>query len=249
MLKFVRKGVKTDVKNLELKASKRGVLGKKSRFLRRNGMTPAHLYGHNVDSMTLECETAPLQKLFTQAGTTRLVSLDIAGENQPRSVFIREVQSDAITRQLLHVDFYQVKEDELTDTSVPIVLTGEAQLIKGKTKVLTRGVSSLRVRCLPKDLPRQINVDLSILEHEPAIHVKDIKLGPEVMVRTDLDQLVAKLSEARRIEVEEVKPAAVVAEAPTAEGAEAQPGAEQPAKPEGKPEKAEKQEKPEAKER
>ncbi|MBI2869177.1 MAG: 50S ribosomal protein L25 [Chloroflexi bacterium] len=227
-----------------LKASRRDVAGKKTRFLRKQGVTPAHLYGHGVDSLALQCDTVQLQKVLSRLGN-RLLALDIDGDGQSRSVFVREVQSDAISRQLLHVDFYQVKEDELIEAEIPLVLAGESQLIKGKTKVLIRGVSSLHVKSLPKDLPPQIEVDLNLLERQAAIYVKNIALPPGVTLKTDPDQLIAKLSEARKVEVEEARPAVVAA--PDEGGAAAAAGAGQAApkaeaKTEVKPGKTEKSE-------
>ena len=60
---------------IELKAGGRQLLGKKARFLRRQGMTPIHLYGHNIESLALQCETVQLQQVLKQAGTTRLITL------------------------------------------------------------------------------------------------------------------------------------------------------------------------------
>ena len=100
------------MKDLTLQASKRNILGKKTRFLRRQGITPTHLFGHGLESLHLQCDTVKLQRIIAQAGTTRLVSLEIEGDEKPRSIFIREIQRDPPTRALLHVDFYQVRMEE-----------------------------------------------------------------------------------------------------------------------------------------
>ena len=212
--------------NLRLKATHREVTGKKSRFLRRQGITPAHIYGHDIKSLTLQCDTAELQHLIAQAGKTRLLDLEIDGE-KPRSVFVREIQQDAITRQLLHVDFYQVKRTEKIAVDVPIVFVSEAPAMKGKGRLLVHGITSLNIECLPGNVPPQIEVDLSPLQEvEQAIHVKDIVLGPDITVNADPELLVVKVSEVVVKEVvEEVAPAVeeeVVAEAEVAAEAEAE---------------------------
>ena len=71
------------MKGLTLQATRRNVLGKKARFLRRQGITPAHLFGHGVKSLPLQCDTADLQQIMAQAGTTRLISLEIEGDRTP----------------------------------------------------------------------------------------------------------------------------------------------------------------------
>jgi large subunit ribosomal protein L25 len=219
---------------LTLQASKRDMLGKKVRFLRRQGTTPTHLFGHGIESLSLQCDTAKLQRLIARAGMTRLIALDVEGGKQPRSVFIREIQRDAYTGELLHVDFYQVRRTEKIRVDVPIILVGEAPAMKEKGRTLTHSLTSLSVECLPDKLPPQIEVDLSPLEEvEQAIFVRDITLGPDVTVMTAPDQMVAKVSEARV--VEEVVAAEVVAEEVAAEEVKAEAVAEEAKGAEEKP--------------
>lgn len=200
------------MEDLTLPATNRSILGKKTRFLRRQGITPVHLFGHGLESQALQCDTANLQRIIAQAGMSRLISLEIEDDKRPRAVFIREIQRDALTGQPLHVDFYQVKKTEKIRVDVPIVLIGEAPAMREKGRSLLRGVTSLSIECLPDKLPPQIEVDLSHLEEaEQAIFVRDITLSPDIAVTTDPDQLVVKVSEAR-VEVEEVVEEVAVAE-------------------------------------
>ena len=210
------------MEDLNLQASKREILGKKTRFLRRQGITPAHLLGHGLDSLTLQCDTPILQQIIAQAGTTRLISLSIEGDKQPRSVFIREIQRDVCNDELLHVDFYQVKRTEKIRVDVPIVLVGEAPAMKEKGSILTHSLTSLSIESLPDNLPPQIEVDLSPIEEMgQAIHVKDITFSPDITVLTDPEQMVVKVSEARVVEEEVIAAEEEVAEE-VAEGAEAE---------------------------
>ena len=215
------------MENLTLNAVKRDVFGKRTRFLRRQGVTPTHLFGHNLKSLALQCDATELKKILAHAGTTRLVNLKIDGEKQSKSVFIREVQKDPLGKQLLHVDFYQVKMGEKMAADIPIVLVGDAPALKGKGRMLSYGITSLSVECLPEKVPPQIEVDISLLEEvEQAIHVKDIVLDPDVTIHAEPEQLVVKISEAFvKVEEEEV----AVEEEEVAEGeAEVEEGAEQP---------------------
>jgi len=218
------------VEDLRLKATQRDVLGKKSRFLRRQGITPTHLYGNDIKSLALQCDAAELQHLLALAGRTRLISLEIDGK-QPRSVFVREIQRDEVTRQLLHIDFYQVKKGEKIAVDVPIVFIGEAPAMKEKGRMLIHGINSLSIECLPASVPPQIEVNLSLLEElEQAIHVKDIVLGADITVNADPEQLVVKVSEAVVKEVVEEVVAEVEVEAEAEAEVEAKAKAEAPAK-------------------
>jgi len=214
--------------NLTLLTTNRSLLGKKTRFLRRQGITPTHLFGHDVSSLALQCDTAKLQRIIAQTGRTRPINLEIEGDKRPRTVFIREIQRDELTRQLLHVDFFQVKKTEKIKVDIPIVFVGEAPAMKEKENILTHGVTSLAIECLPGEVPPQIEVDLSHLEEvEQAIYVRDITLSPDITVMTEPDQLMVKVSKARveRVEevVEEVVAEEVVAEEEAVEEPEQQP--------------------------
>ena len=212
------------MEDLNLKVTKRAILGKKTRFLRRQGITPTHILGHNIKSLSLQCNTAELERTINLGGMTRLINLQIEEEKQPRSVFIREIQRDKLSGQLLHVDFYQIKKTEKITADIPIILVGEAPAMKSKGRMLQQTLTHLGVECLPERLPPQIEVDLSPLgEVDQAIHVRDLALDPEVTVTTDPDQLVVKVTEVAAVMVEEeveVVEAAAAEEVKAAEEAE-----------------------------
>jgi large subunit ribosomal protein L25 len=208
------------MEQLTLTADNRTVLGKKIRFLRRQGITPAHVFGHGIESQALQCDTVELKGIIAHAGETRLISLKIKGDEQPRNVFIREVQRDTYGKQLLHVDFYQVKMGEKMEVQIPLVLVGESPAMKDKGRMLSHGITELSIECLPDKVPPQIEIDISILEEvEQAIHVKDIILDPDITVQDDPEQLIVKVTEVM-VEAEEEE--AVVEAA--AEGEEAAAG-------------------------
>ena len=185
---------------IELLANTREILGKKVRFLRRQGITPVHLFGHNVESVPLQCDTAPLKRVLAQAGKTRLISLKLDQAKKPRSVVVREVQREPQSGELLHIDFYQVSMKEEMRVEVPIVPVGEAPALKSKGNFLMHELGSLTIECLPDEIPNSVELDISSLtEAEQAIHVKDIRLGEGITVLNNPDQLVVKIS-ARTVE-------------------------------------------------
>lgn len=198
---------------LTLQVADRNVLGKKTRFLRRQGTTPVHLFGHSLKSLTLQCDTAQLQQIIAQAGMTTLINLELETEKQPRSVFIREIQRHAGSGELLHVDFYQIRKMEKIKVEIPVILVGEAPVMKLKGRSLMQTLTSLSIECLPDKLPPQVEVDLSPLgEVGQVIHVRDITLDPDITVNNDPDQLVVKITEAVVEKVEEVVEEAAAAE-------------------------------------
>jgi len=128
------------MEQIELQVTNREILGKKVRFLRRQGITPIHLFGHDVESMALQCDTPQLKQVLAQAGKTSLISLRLDTAKKPRNVVTREVQRDPQTGALLHADFYQVRMAEKIKVDVPIVLVGEAPALKSKENIW-RGAS------------------------------------------------------------------------------------------------------------
>ena len=206
------------MKNLTLKATTREVLGKKTRFLRREGITPAHLFGHKLKSLALECNTEELNQVLAQAGKTALLNLNIDSEKRARKVLVREIQKDVFGKELLHVDFYQVKMTEKIKADIPTVLTGEAPALKLKGRLLVHPLSTLSIECLPDNLPHEIIIDLSPLEElDQAIHVQDLDLGPEVTIHNDSAELIVKVSEAAIARVIEEEEAAAEEEAEAGE--------------------------------
>ncbi len=206
---------------MELTADTRKIFGKKVRFLRRQGITPAHLYGHNVEPLPLQCDTVRLRQVLSRTGTTGLIELKVDKARKTRAVMTREIQKDARTGELIHVDFYQVRMEEKIRVEVPIVHIGEPPALKMKENFLSTELDTLSVECLPNEIPAQIELDLSILEEtDQSIHVSDIVMDDNITVLTHPEQLIVKISTGfieKEIEEEEE----LELEAELAEGEEA----------------------------
>lgn len=213
---------------IELKVNVRDVLGKKVRFLRRQGITPVHLYGHGIESVALQCDTSQLQGVLAEAGQTRLINLKFEGERRPRTVVVREVQKGIRPGELYHVDFYQVQMAEMMKVDVPIILVGESPVLKSRENMLSQDLNILNIQCLPANIPASIEIDTSVLtEIDQAIRVKDIELDDEITVLNDPELIVVRII-ARPVEkLEEVEVAeAEVEEEEAAEAPEAAPASE-----------------------
>lgn len=209
---------------IELTVNKREIMGKKVRFLRRQGITPIHLFGSDVKSAALQCETVELRSVLAEAGRTRLINLRLDNERKARPVVVREVQREPRTSELLHVDFYQVKMAELVRVEVPIVLVGEAPALKLKENMLAHELNTMTVECLPANMPASIELDISSLtEVEQAIRVRDVELDKEVTVLNDPEVMLVKIS-SRPVVVEEVERVVAEEEAVAAEAPEAPEG-------------------------
>ncbi len=213
---------------IELKVTNREILGKKVRFLRRQGITPVHLFGHGIESIALQCDTVELRRVLAKAGRARLIDLKLDNEKKPRPVVVREVQMEPRTGESLHVDFYQVKMAEQVKVEVPIILVGEAPALKLKENMLLHELNTLTVECLPAKIPASIELDLTLLtESEQAVRVKDIVLDKEVTVLNDPELVMVKITSRPVEKIEE--PVLEAAEA-AVEAPEAAPLAEEESK-------------------
>jgi len=215
------------VEQIELHVSTRKLMGKKSRFLRRQGITPVHLFGYDTEPMALQCETVQLKQVLRTAGKTKLVGLRVDKNKKPRNVVVREVQKNALSGELVHVDFFQVSLEEKIKVEVPIVLVGEAPALKVKTNTMAHDLAVVEVECLPDRIPENIQVDVSILvEDDQSIQVKDLVLGEGVVALSNPEQVVVRIAPLQIEKVEKKVVAEAVAEgAEGAEGAEAAEGA------------------------
>ncbi|PMQ01879.1 MAG: 50S ribosomal protein L25/general stress protein Ctc [Dictyoglomus sp. NZ13-RE01] len=193
---------------LEIKASKREKLGKEwAKKYRREGKIPAILYGAHLEgSIPLVLEKKEVQKLFSRKAETEQHILKITIEDNSNTrvetALLQSYQIDPLTSSIIHIDFHAVSLDEVVDTYVPIVLTGEAVGVK-KGGVLQHGITEVYVRALPLDIPPHIEVDISDLDIGDSITIGDVKVSEKVKILTPVDEVVVSILPPQRGEVEE----------------------------------------------
>ena len=170
-------------KTIQLKAEPRGGIGTvASKKTRDAGFVPAVIYGRHLDKpQNLQLNAKQLAVALSKtAGEHLLVDLDIAGGGKTLAL-IQDVQHHPLRRNILHVDFHALREDEKMHTTVPVICFGESSGVKNLGGILEQLLRSIEVECLPKDLPDTIVVDVTALEIGDAIHIKDIKLPDGVV--------------------------------------------------------------------
>ena len=202
----LRTGKKTEepMDTISLNVTKRQVLGKKTKALRRAGVTPAHVFGHGVKSQPLQGNTTEIEGALSRAGTSSLISLGIEGEKRHRSVLVREVQREPVTDLLVHVDFYQVRSKEKMSVEVPVHLVGDAPALVSTANTLDIEMPTLHVECLPANLPSQIDIDVSGLKDtNDAIRVSDVALPQGVSALNSPELVVVKVEPVRGVRIEE----------------------------------------------
>jgi len=200
-----------------LKATKRDVVGKQVKALRREGKLPAVIYGRHTDPINVNLEAHAAAIALAKVTSSSLVTLDVEGTEH--LALVREKQRDYIKNKLLHVDFLAVSLTEKLRTVVPVHFVGLSLAVKDFNAVMVHNLEELEVECLPADLPERIDVDISVLNRPgEGIRLHDVHVSDKVRLLGDPDTMVAVATFAK---VEEETAAVAVA-------AGATPGATEP---------------------
>jgi large subunit ribosomal protein L25 len=158
--------------------------------IRQNGHIPAVFYGAGQDSTPISVPFMAFEKALKEAGESSTILLALPeGEF---NVLIHDVQLDPVKHVPMHADFLVVDMNKPIEVKVPLEFVGISPAVKGNLGVLTKVMHEIEVRGLPKNMPHQIEVDISSLETlENQIHVKDLKLPNGVEAMAEQDEVVA----------------------------------------------------------
>lgn len=186
---------------LILEANKRNIVGKAARKLRASGVIPGVLYGRGIDAVSLSVAQKDFTRLFKTAGENTVLKLalvDSSGERDVRDVLIHDVSIDALNGSVLHVDFYQVRMDEVVRVEVPIEIKGESPAVKNEGGILVKALQEVEVEALPGKIPESIDIDVSsLVAFDEAIHVRDLPTSGEYVIITDMDLIVVTVQPPR----------------------------------------------------
>ncbi|MDP3793673.1 MAG: 50S ribosomal protein L25 [Candidatus Uhrbacteria bacterium] len=186
-----------------ISATVRTNLAKRSRDEQKLGRIGAVVYGHGIASQSISVGHSEFVKLLRAAGYSSLVDLTL-GDQSPVKVLIKEVQMHPIKVEPTHIDFYQVRMDEELTANIPLKFVGESRAVKEDGGTLIKSLDHIEVRCLPADLPHEIEVDLSsLVTFEVAVTVGGLALPSGVKLVTDAGITVATV--ARPLTEEELK--------------------------------------------
>lgn len=173
--------------------------------VRTSGFLPGVIYGHGLETQSIQINEKDFVKAFKQAGENTLINLNIDGKDQ--SVLIQDVQYHYLKGQPIHVDFYAVKMDEKLKAKIPIHFIGESPAVKALGGILVKNLSEVEVECLPGDLPTGFEVDISKLNtFEDIIRVSDLIVSDKVKILAHTDEPVVNVAPPRtEAELESLK--------------------------------------------
>ncbi len=172
-----------------------------ARKLRLENKVPAVLYHSGVEGTSLSVEKNELYKALK----TGQFIFEIKVGDKEQFVLVKEVQYHPVTDEIIHVDFQQVKEDQKISLEVPLRTEGESEGVK-LGGILVQLLNVVTINCKPSNVPEALSVDISDLEMNSSLFVKDIILPDDVEMVTAEDIAVVSVQEPKKEEevVEEV---------------------------------------------
>jgi len=122
--------------------------------IRENSQVPGVVYGFHKDPQLITVDYNVLLKILTEAGTSNIITLKLAG--QEIKVMVREYQQDPVTDKIKHIDFYALTDKRMITTTVPLNFIGTSKAVKEQGGKLTIKQDKVKVKCLPANLPATI---------------------------------------------------------------------------------------------
>jgi len=200
----------------ELEVTRREVMGKATKRLRKAGIIPANIFGHKEESQAVQVDSVAFDRLRRSHAATGIITLRLPDSSATQTALIRRVQHDPRSGKVIHVDFFRVSLSERIHVKVALHFVGESPAVKNEGGVLLHLLDTLEVECLASDIPEYIEVEVTPLtEIDAIIHAEDVKLPANLTLITDPKEGVAKVAATRAEVAEEVAEEAAAAPAAT----------------------------------
>lgn len=185
---------------LTLKVEKRAE--EKPDALRKAGRLPAVFYGRKEGSTPVSVEQTDFERALKEAGESTVISLEGVGDS--KEALIHEVTLHPVTSKPIHADFYVIEKGRKVEVAVPLEFVGTAPVVKEKGGILIKVLHELEIEALPKNLPHEIEVDITVLtEFDSQVTVADLKLPEGVVALVGEEEVVVAVEEPREEEEEE----------------------------------------------
>lgn len=185
------------MESVKIEAALRNELGKnKVKKIRAQGLIPGIIYGKEIDQpIPVTLDPRDLLKAYKKDhGKNILINLHVKQEKNVREeqVISQELTIDPLTHQLLHVDFYKVNPSEPVTVTVPVHLIGTAPGVK-MGGMLVQKRDTLNVKCLPKDIPSRIEVNLSNLTVGQSVKISDLSVSEKITILNKPSEIIVRV--------------------------------------------------------
>tara|TARA_Y100000814_G_scaffold118483_1_gene84836 strand:- start:1251 stop:1931 length:681 start_codon:yes stop_codon:yes gene_type:complete len=157
----------------------------------RDGKVPGIYYSHDskesIPFYISKSELSAAQKADTQI-------FNISVGDKKRNVLFKSIQYHPVTDEIMHIDLYGIKMDQLVSVNVALNISGNAKgIVEGG--ILVQNLNEIEIECLPSDIPQLIDVDISSLEIGDSLRCEDIILEEKLNMKTSGDQIVISVTQ------------------------------------------------------
>jgi large subunit ribosomal protein L25 len=180
------------------------VIGKKVKRLRREGLLPAVVYGHNIEPIPISLDMREANRTLDSISPSALIVLNIDGDKH--YAIVRDKQRNPLLRSIIHIDFQAVSLTETVRADVNVNIVGEAPAVETYLAILVPSLEQLSIECLPTNLPDRIDVDVSgLAEIGDSLLVSDLIVPDGVEILNDPEDVVVVVIPPAAEEEEEVE--------------------------------------------
>ena len=200
-----------------------------ARRTRLQNKVPAVVYHSGVEATPLSVDKISLNKALR----TGQMIFEVNVEDKDQFVLVKEIQYHPVTDEIIHIDFQKVKEDEKISLEVAVRSSGESKGVK-LGGLLVQMLNSVTIKCKPAEIPEFLEIDVTDMEMNTNLFVKDITLPGDIEMLTADDIAVVSVQEPK----EEKEEVVVEAESGEADEADAEEQPEEGEAQEDSPEEA-----------
>jgi large subunit ribosomal protein L25 len=172
--------------------------------LRLKGFIPAVVYAQGKDALPLKLGHKAFLGLVHQYRIeSMIINLKIKDDkkNKSRACLIKEIQYDPVHGDIIHVDFNEISLTKVIKVNVPVVTKGEPVGVKQEGGSLEHILWEVEVECLPTDIPKNFEIDVSLLKIGDSVHIKDLSVPEKVKVLNDPGAIVLSVAAPMKEEV------------------------------------------------
>lgn len=190
--------------------------------LRNEGLIPSVIYHKGEASINASVVYRDFYKVASQSTSSQVFQLKSQDSRfNGKTCLVKEIQKDFLKGKLLHIDFQSLKDDEEISVRIPVHVKGEAHGVKNEGGILAVAMHDLGVSCLPRQIPKEIIVDVTELKLGASIHASEIALPAGVKLKDDGHETIVSVVAVRIVEETPAADAAATATEGAAPGAAA----------------------------
>lgn len=183
------------MERLELEIEVREELGKAAcNRLRRSGNIPAIIYTRGEQSYLGQLNSREFVKVASKAKSSQIFTLKSKSQKlNSKIALVKEIQRNYLSGEVVHVDLHALHDNEEITLSIPIQITGESPGVKTDGGVMAIVRHDIEIKCLPRDIPETLVVDVSTLQLNESIHARDLTLPKGVKLKDDPDETIVSI--------------------------------------------------------